>query len=403
MTFSGSNQEGNSHERPSFLSLPGEVRNTIYALLFSPPGSTIPLSKQHQHTDHAIFRSASDNHISLFLSCHPIRNEASSLFYPCHTFSLPRPTQLPLYIRDLTPHTLSQLSYLSISVTLALSSLSRRGRRRRKSLSITTAESPSSQNKNAAIAGTSTILTQNRELNQLSKFTTLKVLTLSLNIEACSLQRYLAPSHVVALEDLVPRTAEIRVEVGKCGHCAHWYDSTSNPMEKGDVKRGKQWWRWTSTPRPSVPAVKEKESGQGLAEGKERDWFLERRIGGVVVDIQPFPAVNQNANVIAFAGSLTESGCPDAPPPVSGTELLSRCYTCKKPLRPPNADRFPSHTGITATSTPLHHYHQISDQDYRGHIRGQTCEVCGLVSFCSNLCFAACVEHQHLCVPRPFG
>jgi hypothetical protein len=401
MMFGGSNQERNSQERPSFLSLPGEVRNTIYALLFSTPGSTIPLSKQHQNTDHAIFRSASDNHTNLFLSCHRIRNEASSFFYPCHTFSLPRPTQLPLYIRDLTPHTLTQLSHLFIAVTLNLSSLSRRGRRRRKSLSNTTAESPSSRNKNATITGTSTILTQNRELNHLSKFTALKSLTLSLNIEACSLQRYLAPSHVVALEDLVPRSAEIRVEVGRCAHCAHWHDSTSNPMEKGDVERARHWWRWSSpSSPPSVPTVRQ--SSQAWAEGSERSWFLERRIGGVGVDIQPFPAVNQNANGIIFDGLPTESEYPDAPA-LHGAELLSRCYTCKKPLRPPNAEPSTPHTDIIATSTSLHYYHQVSDQDYRGHFRGQTCEVCGLVSFCSNLCFAASVEHQHLCVPRPFG
>lgn len=365
-------------DSPSFLSLPGEVRNAIYALLFPDPGSTLSLGKQYDFKTCYIFRSTPYDHTALFLTCHQIRHEASSLFYPCNTFSISRPTQLTLYIRDLTPHTRDQLSHLSISLALSLSSLSRR--RRAKSLASTDFP-PKGRNANA-------ILTQNRDLRHLSRFTALKLLILSLNIEACDHQRYLAPSHITFLDDLVPRNAEIRLEVAKCAHCLHWHDSTSNPMAMDDVERNQQWWRWQSpplclSPRSSPYGIdKWPESGGG-----GREWILTRRIGGKVVDIQPFPPTNHGPDSPNLIQHSTEEQNTHL------VELLSQCYTCKKPLA----------TTRTTLTAEKQNPNSKPNQQAQGHVQAQTCEVCALVSFCSNLCFAACVEHQHLCVPKPFG
>ncbi len=362
-----------NQDKPSFLSLPGEVRNAIYALLLPGPGSTLFLGKQYDFRTYYIFRSTPYHTTPLFLTCHQIRHEASSLFYPCNTFSISRPTQLTLYIRDLTPHTRNQLSHLSISVALSLSGLSRR--RRAKSLASTDFP-PKGRNANA-------ILTQNRDLKHLSKFTALKLLIISLNVEACDLQRYLAPSHVTFLDDLVPCNAEIRLEVAKCAHCLHWHDSTSNPMAMDAVERNQQWWRWESPPLCLPPRSSPYRIDQWPESRGGREWMLTRRIGGKVVDIQPFPPINHASDT----PSLIQHSTYDQT--THHEELLSQCYTCKKP--------------IVATSAPFISEKQNPIQQTQGHVQAQKCEVCALVSFCSNLCFAACVEHQHLCVPKPFG
>ncbi len=359
-------------KKTSFLCLPGEVRNAIYALLLPEPGSTLPLGKDLMHP--ICFNSNPHNYTAIFLTCRHIRQEVSSLFYPCNTFTLSRSTQLPLLIRDLTNHTRFQLTHLTVSVNLNLSSLSRRSRRGR-SLP-TPDQQPISRNRSSS--SNSTILIQNKELNHLSQFPGLNLLTLSLNIDACSLQRYLAPSHIMDLGNLVPSSSEITVEVARCAHCVHWHDSTSNPMESGDVERNRQWWRWTS---PSVSI-----SRSGEHDGMKRGWVLTRRIGGVMVDVQSFPLISDTASTLHLPMG---SESPHAPSP-HAEQLLSRCYTCKKTLLPSTTSPATSHFSSTSSGTLL-------------SPTGQTCEVCGLVSFCSNLCFAACVEHQHLCVPRPFG
>ncbi len=408
MTSRGGSGSCKSRDRLSFFSLPGEVRNTIYSLLLPTPSSVIPLSREYKN--YPIFRGTPYSHTALFLICHQIYHEATSLFYSCNTFSLSRPTQLPLYIRNLTPHTLAQLSHLSISVTLYLSSLSRRGHRRRQSVlkSPTSATKPLSTGVGVGVGrigtgnpSTSSVLTQNRELKNLSHFNALTLLTISLNIEACDLQRYLAPSHVVELEDLVPASAEITIEVGRCAHCLHWHDSTSNPMASGDVERNRQWWRWRCAPNPvsglgvtASEELDEEEGGRERPRGRGREWVLTRTIGGREVDSQPFPPTNSNS-----LGLPTEE--PDTASPAPASELLSSCYTCKKSLQitsptdpssePLSVDN-PTPSPTTSSTSPS-----------PSSRLGQTCEVCGLVSFCSNLCFAACVEHQHLCVPRPFG
>lgn len=397
---------GRLHKRTSFLSLPGEVRNSIYALLLPKPGSTFCLGKQYDLKSY-VFRSTPYDHTALFLACHQVRHEASSLFYPSNTFSISRPTQLTLYVRDLTPHTRDQLSHLSISVTLSLSSLSRR--RRGRSLTATDFP-PKGRNANA-------ILPQNRDLKHLSKFTALTFLTISLNIEACDLQRYLAPSHVVFLEDLVPTSAEIRIEVGKCAHCLHWHDSTSNPMATADVEKNQQWWRWSSPPRSS-------QSQQPSEPSASREWVLTRTIGGIAVDTQPFPPINYDPKALDLAPKAVNGS------PIHLKELLSQCHTCQTPLLPPSP--FPAETtprnhqsppsphpsppssSATTSTSGQRSYPQPQSVPFptllapapaqrHPRSRAQTCEVCALVSFCSKLCFAACVEHQHLCVPKPFG
>lgn len=374
MASVGSQPVRRNGEKPSFLSLPGEVRNAIYAFLLPDPGSTLSLGKQYDFKTYCVFRST-PFHTALFLTCHQVRHEASSLFYPCNTFCISRPTQLTLYIRDLTTHTRDQLSHLSISVTLSLSSLSRR--RRAKSLTSTDFP-PKGRNANA-------ILTQNRDLKHLSKFTALKILIISLNIEACDLQRYLAPSHVAFLDDLVPRNAEIRLEVGKCAHCLHWHDSTSNPLAMDDVEKNQQWWRWESAPLCLSPRSSPYHVDKSPGSRGGREWILTRRIGGKVVDVQPFPPINHASE----SPSLTQHPTHEQMSHLE--ELPSQCHTCKRPL--------------VTTSTTFASENQAQDQNQQtqAQIQAQTCEVCALVSFCSNLCFAACVEHQHLCVPKPFG
>jgi hypothetical protein len=166
------------------------------------------------------------------------------------------------------------------------------------------------------------------------------------------------------------------------------------------VERDKQWWRWSSPPvRPS--SVTE----QGDLFKARREWVLTRLIGGVVVDIQPFPKValsNHNSSFLRL---------PLEPPELSleAVDILSHCYTCKKstllPVDTESSPPPPSSSGPLISQTiPI-----LADPDIR-HPRQQSrwsqglkCEVCDLVSFCSNLCFAASIAHHHLCVPKPFG
>jgi hypothetical protein len=114
LTYSSEGEEGSSKEEESayfpFLSLPSELRNKIYTLVFS-------LAPQVFDLDPSIFRLLhKHNMLALFTVCRQIHHEASHRFFSTHTFRL-FPTYPGRYFKTKRPLLARLPSHYRSSIT----------------------------------------------------------------------------------------------------------------------------------------------------------------------------------------------------------------------------------------------------------------------------------------------
>jgi hypothetical protein len=408
-----------------FLSLPPEIRSSVYLNLLPSPGSTISLSRDSRAS---LVHTHSHNYCALFMICRQIRQEASPLFYCPNAFVVSR-DDLPRYIRALTPSTLSQLSQLRVSVPFPNAMMMLRPRRDQAtaSSSQTRASSGSRKPRKRVLPMFS------RHLKALSSLSALKVLDLNLSVGVCTVQRFLDPSFLIPpdLETVIPPSVEIRIQIWKCVHCLKRLPQRSAANEGSNLEteedqywadlRATRWWTWSSA--PSVPLTSPSEKTAAAAggvncaktyDGQEesgynprtrRRWTVVIRENGIIVDNQLLPlhfSLSPTSANVESSSSSAESSRDDSyrhrasdfqRTPMA---LHSRCYFCKKSLLAGEDsllayerefDSNSSHSLLApSTHTPL-----ISKD-------AVVCPSCNLVAFCDQKCAHNSWDHHFLCV-----